>query len=157
MENKKPVLDSDSIQVLEETAKQVMESPDTPERAATLAKLKNAYQAILQQNELPVPALAPDSAMLRLLEFIPGVSYAGGLARTAVGEAAVAAKDIPSGKYDPKAAGGRILDAVAPDVPFVENGPFSKSAKSVGEYTDLLGVKGTESQRLPPNEYSIPT
>ena len=157
MENKKPVLDSDSIQVLEETAKQVMESPDTPERAATLAKLKNAYQAILQQNELPVPALAPDSAMLRLLEFIPGVSYAGGLARTAVGEAAVAAKDIPSGKYDPKAAGGRILDAVAPDVPFVENGPFSKSAKSVGEYTDLLGVKGTGGLIFPPNEYANPT
>lgn len=159
-EQPKKVMDKeeyeDYMAVLDALREENLSKPEGIQKEKEKEKLAALYNN-LQKN-------APEEAGIREinnpLEEIPKsllglLDYPQGLVRTAVGEAALAL----AGKNTLKGAGSRILDAVAPDLPFVESGPFARPAWGAGEYTEKLGATGPEFQKplLPENSLINPS
>jgi len=147
MENNKTKLHPDNFAILGETAKAVYGMPSGPQKDAAMERLKKAYSMAEQEYDLPIESTSPDEPLSRLMD------YGSGLMRTGVGEAVLAL----ARKNDLKGAGSRILDAAAPDLPFVKSGPFSRPALGAGEYREKLGATGPEYEKpLFPESTGIP-
>ena len=159
-EQPKKVMDKeeyeDYMAVLDALREENLSKPEGIQKEKEKEKLAALYNN-LQKNapeeegirEINNPFEEIPKSLVGLLDYIPG------LARTAAGESALAL----AGKNTLKGAGSRILDAVAPDLPFVESGPFARPAWGAGEYTEKLGATGPEFQKplLPENSFINPS
>lgn len=150
MENKKdPELTRDAYSKLGAVADKIYKMPDSPQKEAAIRRLKNATSMVQEEGyEMPSDSNYPIAESLVKL-----IGYPADLLRTGIGETALAV----AGKNDLKGAGSRILDAVAPDLPYVKSGPFARPALGAGEYREKLGQTGGKwDETLFPESTGIP-
>jgi len=130
----KEPLELDNLKAIEEAGQMLAQMPDSPARREKQAKLQKAFNVVMQKYDLPAEVMG-EGGLVRLAQYIPGVSYLPGLLRTAVGEGALAL----AGKQD-AGMGQRIKDALAPDMPWVDKGAFARPALDSSDYTQKLGL-----------------
>lgn len=144
MTEPKPKLEMSDLHQLEELANHVGMMPDGPEKDAQKARLKEFTDFVLTKRDLPAEPIALEKPFVALLDYLPG------LARTAVGEGALAL----AGKNTMQGAKERALDAVVPDfIPGMSHliPQAGRPAPSSGEYRKLLGYGNEQSPAMAEN------
>jgi len=122
----RPEIDYQDLEEIADAARQIHEMPPGAEKEKFKAAFKSAHARILQEQDMPVEAIAPDAHLLGILD------YGSGMARTALGETALNAKAaLKGGEYDQEAGKARGWDAII---------PVGNPAANSGFYLEQLGM-----------------
>ena len=128
---KKPEIDVDSLDELEEMYRNNLGQPPGPEKELELQAIKNIHARLLERADMPIQPISPEGHLLGVLD------WGSGIARTIPGEAALAGKaaydKATTGRtnWTPGAAGERITNALL---------PAGEPALSAGQYLEQLDV-----------------
>lgn len=157
----KETLEPDSLEAIKSRLLRINSLPEGPQKEKLLNASRDAINSLTQQYDLPVPSEgeALEKWMSRF------VNYAGGLARTGLGEMGLTL----AGKETPEGAKKRLLDAAVPGG-FIPGLPqatkalgfpnaaahMEATAPTTHAYREAAGMGGEGPAILPENPYFNP-
>lgn len=106
----KPDIAYEDLEEIADAARQIHEMPAGPEKEKYKAVFKSAHARLLEEQDMPAEAIAPDAHLLGI------VDWGSGALRTAFGESALMVDALLRGDktYDSKAGTSRLMDAIIP-------------------------------------------